>query len=187
MWLTDTSATHTYAAVGTYTAKLVRSIGNCYGLTGDEMRLCEIGNSNVLGTLTITITTTTTTTTTTSTGGAVTGAVECLNNSWAKFQIMARVTLADGSTRDFVFQGGEKIGIRSTQYADFATKPTAAAGYFPVFTTGDMSNPQWNPGVTTNTGNTSGSISFKAFRNEPGFQNLVHSLGDEVTCSVTWH
>ncbi len=53
-WLSASSTTHTYAANGTFTASLIQSIGNCFGLNGDSLRICEIGNTEVLGTVIIT-------------------------------------------------------------------------------------------------------------------------------------
>lgn len=56
-WLNSSSTSHTYSTSGAYTAQLVQSVGNCYGLTGAALQICEIGNSLVLGTKTITVST----------------------------------------------------------------------------------------------------------------------------------
>jgi peptidoglycan hydrolase-like protein with peptidoglycan-binding domain len=49
-WMTAATVAHTYTTGGRYTAQLIKSIGNCFGLTGNELRICEIGASSVLGT-----------------------------------------------------------------------------------------------------------------------------------------
>ncbi len=54
-WLTATSVTHTYTAGGTYTAELVNSIGNCFGLTGDALTICEIGATVSMGEISIAV------------------------------------------------------------------------------------------------------------------------------------
>jgi len=60
-WLSATTTSHTYSTAGTYVASLVQSIGNCYGLTGDALSICQIGNNRTLATLTVSATSTGTT------------------------------------------------------------------------------------------------------------------------------
>jgi peptidoglycan hydrolase-like protein with peptidoglycan-binding domain len=54
-WLTASSVTHIYPAAGSYTAELVQSIGNCFGLPQDALEICEIGYATVIATKTITV------------------------------------------------------------------------------------------------------------------------------------
>ncbi len=54
-WLSASSTTHTYSTAGAYTAQLVQSVGNCFGLTGDALKICEIGNTQVLSTKAISV------------------------------------------------------------------------------------------------------------------------------------
>lgn len=54
-WLTSRTTSHTYTTDGTYSADLIRSIGNCFGLQNEALRLCELGTSEVLATKVITV------------------------------------------------------------------------------------------------------------------------------------
>ncbi len=316
-WLSASSTTHTYTTTGTYTAELIRSIGNCFGLQNEALRLCELGNNEILASKTIsvvtpanmsiavtpasvgmggnlvvnwttsnppagsivrlevyrdgatepaltssndqgltsgssnlpangsftwtlpaqgtpivvdggfggytmapgtyhitgklytgsqcwgfcagvperaihasgksasfTVTTAAATPTPTPTPATtpVTGSVACTNPT--TFPFMARVTLANGSTRDFEFSASDREGIQQIQYADFAAAPTsmsvfmAAMGYYsPVY--GD----RWSAMLNTVTGQTGGSISVTSRRSDlaPGFRGF----GD-IVCTVAW-
>ncbi len=306
-WLSASSTTHTYSTAGAYTAELIESVGNCFGLTGASLEICEIGNAVVIGTKTINVSSPATmsvvispttlargtalginwvttnapagakvrleayrdgaieatgssnsdqglaadssqlavngsytwtipitesiiadaghggyvmapgsyhitaklytgdtcwgycaaapvrtinaagksssfTVTAAGTGGgggggAFTGQIACSNPTATGMPIMARITLADGSTRDFEFTSS------GTQYADFAAKPTAVAGFYAgigYYSSG--MGERWTAGVSTNTGQTGGSISM-SFRQNTGYV----FAGTEGSCTVTWH
>jgi hypothetical protein len=111
----------------------------------------------------------------------VTGSMMCTNN--AEQAIMARVTLADGSTKDFEFAN---TGANQVQYSDFTSKPTSLAGYFAgagYYSIGGGGGERWVAGKTTITGQTSGSISMTTTHD---VANYIEPI-TPILCTVTWH
>lgn len=107
-WLSGSSTTHTYAAAGAYTAQLVQSVGNCFGLNGAALALCEIGNTQVLGTKTI---------------NAATPATMTLGVSPAS--VARGANLAISWTSNSAPSGSK---VRLEVYRDGTTEPDASSG-----------------------------------------------------------
>lgn len=164
------------------TAKLYTG-DSCWGYCASV----PVRTINATGKSTSFVVTTTPVTPTTTTGGAgaVTGSVRCTNVS--TMPLMARITLADGSTRDFEFAGSAEQwqGVSATQYADFAARPTTITGY--LASIGYYSpglGERWALGRTTVTGTTGGSISANINQNIQGGITLLNTTS---SCTVEWH
>ncbi len=126
-------------------------------------------------------------------GGAVTGSVACIN--YSEMPIMARVTLSNGTTRDFEFaaataqEAGGMIGgpgRSETQYADFAAVPSAIAGYLPAmaYYSPSLGGDRWSLSQQLSTSRTGGSITVSASRGASFVPGLITSQA--MNCTVAW-